>query len=52
MGLNCKFSLSKSIIQPEFKDKLNSINVYFRADELRQKFDLEMAAYKQTAHHY
>ena len=27
-------------------------NVYFRADELRQKFDLEMAAYKQTAHHY
>jgi len=23
-----------------------------RADELRQKFDLEMAAYKQTAHHY
>jgi len=32
---------------------LKSLNFdFFRADELRQKFDLEMAAYKQTAHHY
>jgi len=38
-----------SELQPEVKQSFHA-----RADERRQKFDLEMAAYKQTAqsHHY
>jgi len=33
-------------------DSESKQSFHARADELRQKFDLEMAAYKQTAHHY
>lgn len=35
-----------SELEPETKQRFHA-----RADELRQKFDLEMAAYKQTAYH-
>ena len=46
-----KFELYNVYDIKEFLKKI-LIVFFFRADELRQKFDLEMAAYKQTAHHY